>query len=394
LIIKLYGYIRLTGDQAALEHLWPVASAALSYAMDWWDRDGSGLAGGVAHCTYDVNLIGPNPLSQSYYIGALAAGCDLAQRCGDYDKEDRLRRAYKRACARWDRDLFNGEYFVQHFDVETEYTTERGVYKPPLHDPGTYQFGEGCLSDQLTGIAQSLVAGLHPAVNNENVRRALRAILRHNFLQDFSDHICADRVFAMGYESALIVCTWPRGNRPAVSLAYSDEAGWTGVEYSVATLLYHYGMHAEAKALVHAVRERFDGRKRNPLDEYECGSYYARSMAAWGLLIAQSGFKADAQRDYVGFSFPPTPACWFWTYGNGWGTIRATETDIVFKVLGGSVRLRTMRIDGRNLDGAWCESCKIHTLGSEIRFTEPVVLNQSQSVRFVLRGSETVAGTE
>lgn len=34
------------------------------------------------------------------------------------------------------------------------------------------------------------------------------------------------------------------------------------------------------------IRSRFDGRKRNPFDETECGHHYARALAAWSVLQA------------------------------------------------------------------------------------------------------------
>ena len=35
---------------------------------------------------------------------------------------------------------------------------------------------------------------------------------------------------------------------------------------------------------------RFDGERRNPWDEPECGHHYARAMSAWSPLVALSGF--------------------------------------------------------------------------------------------------------
>ena len=34
------------------------------------------------------------------------------------------------------------------------------------------------------------------------------------------------------------------------------------------------------------IRSRFDGRRRNPFDETECGHHYARALAAWSVLQA------------------------------------------------------------------------------------------------------------
>jgi hypothetical protein len=39
------------------------------------------------------------------------------------------------------------------------------------------------------------------------------------------------------------------------------------------------------------VRDRYDGRKRNPFDEAECGHHYARALAAWTVLKAMEETK-------------------------------------------------------------------------------------------------------
>src|SRR5690606_27376078 len=56
------------------------------------------------------------------------------------------------------------------------------------------------------------------------------------------------------------------------------------------------GMYPSAAAgnfatVVKAVRDRHDGRKRNPWNEAEFGHHYARSMSSWSLLTALSGFR-------------------------------------------------------------------------------------------------------
>ena len=50
----------------------------------------------------------------------------------------------------------------------------------------------------------------------------------------------------------------------------------------------------EGLTLVRAVRSRYDGLTRNPFNEYECGSYYARAMASFALLQACSGCRYSA----------------------------------------------------------------------------------------------------
>ena len=84
-------------------------------------------------------------------------------------------------------------------------------------------------------------------------------------------------------------------------------------------------MLEQGLAMVQAVRDRYDGTRRNPWNEIECGSNYARSMAAFALLLAWSGFEFDAVRGHVGFSpkVADAPYTAFWSLGSGWGHLRA-----------------------------------------------------------------------
>jgi len=63
------------------------------------------------------------------------------------------------------------------------------------------------------------------------------------------------------------------------------------VNTRVASDLIAEGFTKEGLTIVKALRSRYDGRVRNPWNEYECGNYYARAMASYALLGALSGFR-------------------------------------------------------------------------------------------------------
>ena len=50
----------------------------------------------------------------------------------------------------------------------------------------------------------------------------------------------------------------------------------------------------EGLEIVRTCRDRYDGRVRNPFNEYECGHWYARAMASYGLIQGLSGVVYDA----------------------------------------------------------------------------------------------------
>ena len=46
--------------------------------------------------------------------------------------------------------------------------------------------------------------------------------------------------------------------------------------------------------IVRTCRDRYDGRVRNPFNEYECGAWYARAMSSYARLQALTGIQYDA----------------------------------------------------------------------------------------------------
>ena len=59
-------------------------------------------------------------------------------------------------------------------------------------------------------------------------------------------------------------------------------------------------MVEEGLTLVKAVRNRYDGHVRNPFNEYECGSYYARAMSSYALLHSRGLFRYSAAKRQCG----------------------------------------------------------------------------------------------
>jgi hypothetical protein len=54
------------------------------------------------------------------------------------------------------------------------------------------------------------------------------------------------------------------------------------------------GLVEEGLEVVRTCGARYDGRVRNPFDQYECGHWYARAMSSYALLQAFSGARYDA----------------------------------------------------------------------------------------------------
>ncbi|MDZ7376008.1 MAG: glycoside hydrolase family 116 protein, partial [candidate division KSB1 bacterium] len=109
----------------------------------------------------------------------------------------------------------------------------------------------------------------------------------------------------------------------------------------VAASLIYAGLIDEGLTLVKAVRDRHDGLRRNPWDEFECGHHYARALASWAVLLAISGFQYDGVKQMMGFS----PVIHldqfqvFWSCGTGWGIFSQNPIKISLKVLFGELLL-------------------------------------------------------
>ena len=74
---------------------------------------------------------------------------------------------------------------------------------------------------------------------------------------------------------------------------YSDEV-WTGIEYQIASHLIMLGEVEKGLEVVRVCRKRYDGVRRNPFNEYECGHWYARALSSYALIEALSGVRYDA----------------------------------------------------------------------------------------------------
>jgi hypothetical protein len=75
--------------------------------------------------------------------------------------------------------------------------------------------------------------------------------------------------------------------------AYIRMATYMGEDVATYQQIFE-GQVAKGLDIVRTCRKRYDGRVRNPFDEYECGYWYARAMASYALLEALTGVRYDA----------------------------------------------------------------------------------------------------
>ena len=225
-VVRLYREWRFSGDDDFLREVWPGARRALEFAFTTWDSDGDFVLDSQQHNTYDIEFYGENMLANSIFFAALRAGARLAEHLGETELAGRWLEAAELGAARADAVLYNGEYYRQRTDDV---------------DAHRYQYGEGCLSDQLLGQTYAHLNGLGHLLPPDHVRSAVGAIFDHNFRRDFSGYHSVQRTYALNDDQGLVLCTWPRGGRPRIPFVYSDEV-WSGIEYQVATNLIYDGL--------------------------------------------------------------------------------------------------------------------------------------------------------
>ena len=136
------------------------------------------------------------------------------------------------------------------------------------------------------------------------------------------------RTFVLNDERALLLCCWPHGDRPKVPFPYFPEV-MIGFEYQAAAHMIWEGMVEEGINVTADIRARFDGQRRNPWNEQECGHHYARSMAAWAVLQALEGFRYSGVSQTLELAprWQPEDFSGPWTLPSGWGGVTQTRRD-------------------------------------------------------------------
>lgn len=360
-IMKVFRDWQISGDLDWLKRLYPLAKRSLDYGIRTWDPDHRGGLFEPHHNTYDIEFWGPDGMCTSIYLGALSALSQMAKAVGQAEDAAFYGDLADR-CARFmEEQLFNGEYFQQKVEYQGLRNTSFATMVAKVDEHSSemeqllkregpkYQYGSGCLSDGVIGAWMAHMYGIETPLADEKVRKTLHAIYKNNFKTNLSQHANAQRPgYAMGQEPGLLVCTWPRGGKPTLPFVYSDEV-WTGIEYQVASHLIAEGFVLEGLTIVKALRSRYDGRIRNPWNEYECGNYYARAMASYALLGALSGFRYSAVQRTLWFGprLSVRPFKTFFSTASGFGSILLDARSLHIQVLEGELQVeRLVLTDG------------------------------------------------
>ncbi|RPH30315.1 hypothetical protein EHM92_09435, partial [bacterium] len=239
-IVRAYREWQLSGDSTWLRKMWPAVKRALEFAWkgageqppagyEWtkgqipmpWDSDKDGVMEAEQHNTYDIEFYGPNTMTGSLYLAALKAGAAMADAMGEHASAAEYRDLFARGSKRYDEILWNGDYFRQevtvhpglkipaHLVAPAESQCDSGCACRPARmrkalEAGDampkYQYGTGCLADQLLGQYLALATWLGYVLDPGHVKRAMQSIFRNNFKASLASFGNVQRTYALNDE--------------------------------------------------------------------------------------------------------------------------------------------------------------------------------------------------
>ncbi len=356
-IMKVYREWRISGDNDWLRKIFPMVKTGMDYCIRTWDPREKGIIEEPHHNTYDIEFWGPDGMHTSFYIGALNAIAAMSEFLGrDVSRYKTLAALGKKFI---ETELFDGEYFIQQIKYRglnaKDPTTEKsfgGEYsaeaKELLEKEGPkYQYGKGCLSDGVLGVWIATMCGLNDPVDEAKIKTHLLAVHKYNLKENLSEHANPQRPsYALGNEGGLLLCTWPKGGKLSLPFVYSDEV-WTGIEHQVASHMMMMGYVKEGLDIVRASRNRYDGRIRNPFNEYECGHWYARALSSYGYLQALTGVRYDAVEKKLYVDSRVGDFTSFLSTESGFGTISLKAGKVTVNIVYGKVDIKTLSVSGK-----------------------------------------------
>ncbi len=342
-VIKCYREWKMSGDTEWLKAHADEIFSMLEYAWsdenpDEWDRDRDGVMEGRQHHTLDMELFGPSSWLQGFYLLALDCGAKMASALGDKKRAKTYRELYEKGKAFTNEQLFNGEYFAQKTDLKNKAIIDKYEALDYWNDEAKeikYQVADGCIIDQMLSDYHAVLIGADGIFDKDKKRTALESLFKYNYKPSMREITNMWRNFSLNDEAGTVICSYPEGVKvPAIPIPYCEET-MTGFEYALGVLMIAEGKKDEGEKIIKAVRDRYDGEKRNPWNEIECGSNYARSMASFSLLPVYAGFEFDMTRDHIGFKpLKDGDGEYMFSIKNSWGYVRFADKEITLKILG------------------------------------------------------------
>jgi uncharacterized protein (DUF608 family) len=357
-IMKVYREWRISGNTNWMKTIYPNVKNSLDYCIKTWDPDKKGYLEEPHHNTYDIEFWGPDGMCTSFYLGALTSFIEMSKALKTPSKEYEV--LLEKGKSYMENELFNGEYFIQKVKweglhspspVEAAKGSYRTNYSPEavklLNEEGPkYQYGKGCLSDGIMGMWLAKVCGLNEIIDNNKVTSHLVSVHKYNLMSTLIDHVNPQRpTYAIGKDGGLLLCTWPKGGKLSLPFVYSNEV-WTGIEYQVASHLMFKGEVEKGLDIVRTARNRYNGSVRNPFNEYECGSWYARAMSSYAMLEGLTGVRYDAVDKVLYIDSKIGDFTSFLSTATGFGNVDLKNGNPFIRIINGNIDIKKVFVSG------------------------------------------------
>jgi hypothetical protein len=330
---------------------------------DKWDENQDGVLEGRQHHTLDMELFGPASWLQGFYLLALKCGAKMAKYLGDENRAKLYTKIFNSGKEWCNENLFNGEYFCQKVELANKEILEKFNAVEPYWNSEAkqikYQIADGCMIDQMLSDWHAALIGEEGVFDKDKKRTALKSLYNYNFKSSMREVTNMWRNFALNDEGGTLICSYPDSAKtPAIPIPYCEET-MTGFEYALAGLMIHEGFITEGESMVKAIRDRYDGEKRNPFNEIECGNNYARSMASYALMPIYSGFKFDMTKKHIGFAPLTTKGKYLFSVCQSWGTVSFDERSFSLSVMGEPLILNSISVPLKEIKEVTSDNEKI-----------------------------------
>jgi hypothetical protein len=275
------------------------------------------------------------------------------------------------------------ESFEDH-DTHMGYTVVEAYWNGEVGEMN-YQIDQGCEIDQLIAQWHANLCGLGEIFDKPQVKKALASIHKYNFKPSLRYHFNPCRIYGLNDEAGAVICEYPAGTyKPVIPLTYAEETQH-GYEYEAAICMIQEGLEKEGMDIVAGIRNRYTGENRNPWNEMECGSNYARSMASYSLLLTYSGFSYDMTKGEIGFT-PVREGSYFWSLDKAWGIYEQNEKGCTLKVLYGTQELRRITLGKADVKGVSLNDTVVSykVEGKTLVLDKPVSVGEGQALLFNL----------
>eukprot|EP00117_Sycon_ciliatum_P030672 scpid21673/ scgid5143/ Non-lysosomal glucosylceramidase; Beta-glucocerebrosidase 2; Glucosylceramidase 2 len=276
-VLKLYREYRLGAGLGFLKTMWPAAKAIMNRWMTVNDQ-GDGTMKIAQPNTYDTAMYGVNTFIGALYLCALKASEKMALLDDDEELAKTFADRYALGRQSLDSKCFtNSQWYTQQVDPEAQIKI----------------VGESTFVDCLLGQWWGYILELGDILPLDHCQSTVVNIFARNHRDSFVPSEQSPRPFYDQRDAGMVIGCWPDGVPPPNRLTYTTECAWTGLSHYFAGLCMYMGQNDIAMQVLEDARYCYDGTRRSPWNEIECGDHYSRPMCAFQLFATASGLTFD-----------------------------------------------------------------------------------------------------